>query len=91
MKKTGLIPSIIFIIGFCIRLFMAHIDPFLHNWDERFHAIVAENMMKQPFKPMLYSQTFINYDPNSWCCNTVWLHKQPQLGEGCAFVIKNKK
>lgn len=77
MKKTGLIPSIIFIIGFCIRLFMAHIDPFLHNWDERFHALVAENMMKQPFKPMLYTQTFINYDPNSWCCNTVWLHKQP--------------
>ncbi len=30
------------------------LDPFLHTWDERYHALVAKNMMVHPFTPMLH-------------------------------------
>ena len=33
----------------CIFSFAALLDPFLNIWDERFHALVAKNMMNHPF------------------------------------------
>lgn len=56
---------------------MAHLDPFLTDWDEKFHALVARNMMDNPFKPMLKTEILIPYDYRPWCCNHIWLHKQP--------------
>ncbi len=56
---------------------MAGVDPFLHDWDERFHALVAKNMIQEPFKPMLRTNPLFPYDYTEWCCNHVWLHKQP--------------
>ncbi|HTN18280.1 MAG TPA: glycosyltransferase family 39 protein [Chitinophagaceae bacterium] len=69
--------ALIFLAGIGIRLYMAAIDPFLHEWDERYHALVARNMMKTPLKPMLIAKPFALYDPEQWCCNHIWLHKQP--------------
>lgn len=72
------IPLIILMfIGLIIRLYMAQLDPFLHPWDERFHALVARNMMDNPLVPMLNKQPFEGYDPTAWCCNHIWVHKQP--------------
>ncbi|MCD6063518.1 MAG: glycosyl transferase family 39, partial [Flavipsychrobacter sp.] len=59
-----------------LRLFAAHLDPFLHEWDEKYHALVARNMMDDPFKPVLRT-SILEYDYRSWCCNYIWLHKQP--------------
>jgi len=67
----------LFFAAFALRLFMAHLDPFLHDWDERFHALVAANMMDYPLKPMMRVSTLLPYDYTAWCCNHVWLHKQP--------------
>lgn len=67
----------LFVSGFLLRLFMAHLDPFLHEWDERYHALVARNMMHDPFKPMLRVNDILPYDFKEWCCNHIWLHKQP--------------
>ncbi len=64
-------------LGFLIRLYMAHIDPFLHIWDERFHALVARNMIEHPFKPMLRSQPVFPADITNWTQSHIWLHKQP--------------
>lgn len=61
----------------CLRLLMCFLDPYLHEWDERFHALVAKNMMDNPLRPMLYTQPVIDYNYESWCCNHIWLHKQP--------------
>ena len=36
-----------------VRLLLAGLDPFLHDWDERFHAAVARNLMAQPWRPVL--------------------------------------
>lgn len=56
---------------------MISLDDFLHNWDERYHALVAKNMMENPFSPMLRVQPILDYDYKAWCCNHIWLHKQP--------------
>jgi 4-amino-4-deoxy-L-arabinose transferase len=33
--------------------------------------------MDHPLQPMLRKNPFIEFDPNLWCCNHIWLHKQP--------------
>ena len=73
------IPALIFLAGaaFIIRLYMAHMDAFLHDWDEKYHALVARNMMDNPFRPILKNGLSIPYDYKSWCCNYIWVHKQP--------------
>ena len=64
-------------------------DPFLHLWDERFHAMVARNMMLHPFVPTLYpSDLFRNEDPFAWCCSHLWLHKQPLFMWQMALSMK---
>lgn len=68
---------VIAVFGFVIRLYMARIDPMLHDWDEKYHALVAKNMMANPFKPMLYVHQYFSTDPYNWTYNHIWLHKQP--------------
>ncbi len=33
--------------------------------------------MSHPFIPMLRLNPILPYDPAAWCCNFIWLHKQP--------------
>lgn len=61
----------------CIRLFVSLIDPFLHIWDEQFHALVAKNMMTNPLVPVLIPNPVLPYHFQNWTANYVWLHKQP--------------
>ncbi len=80
---------IITITGFALRIIAIRIDPFLHPWDERFHALVARNMMNTPFAPMLRAKLVTdNYDPFAWCCNHIWLHKQPLFMWQMALSMK---
>lgn len=66
-----------FVAAILIRIYFAHLDPFLHSWDEKFHALVARNMMTAPFTPMLKPAAIYTEVPDAWCCNHIWLHKQP--------------
>ena len=70
-----------------LRLLMASLDPFLHDWDERFHAVVAKNMMQHPLAPMLH-EALLPYDYKAWCCNHIWLHKQPLFMWQMALSMK---
>lgn len=76
------------IAGFIIRLYMAQVDPFLHIWDERFHALVARNMMEHPFMPMLRTDPILPADPTSWTQGHIWLHKQPLFMWQMALSMK---
>jgi 4-amino-4-deoxy-L-arabinose transferase len=67
---------LILLVGFALRVRLAS-DHCLHDWDERFHALVAKNMMKHPLKPTLYENPILSYDYKAWYSNHVWLHKQP--------------
>jgi 4-amino-4-deoxy-L-arabinose transferase-like glycosyltransferase len=81
--------TLIVLLGFLLRLYVAFMDKFLHPWDERFHALVARNMMHSPFKPMLRAMPVTdNFDPNLWCCNHIWLHKQPLFMWQMAMSMK---
>lgn len=64
------------ICGLALRIYTAT-DFFLHEWDERFHALVAKNMLKHPLKPTLYDNPVLPYDYKDWGHNYVWLHKPP--------------
>jgi 4-amino-4-deoxy-L-arabinose transferase-like glycosyltransferase len=75
-KKYNLAVALLVILGFVFRLYLST-DLFLHEWDERFHALVAKNMMQNPFKPMLYANPILPYDYQSWTNSHIWLHKQP--------------
>lgn len=60
-----------------VRVFVVLQDPFLHNWDERYHALVAKNMIEQPFQPTLRENPVLPFDYKDWTDNHIWLHKQP--------------
>ena len=39
--------------GLILRIYSAS-DLFLHSWDERYHALVAKNLLQHPLLPTLY-------------------------------------
>ena len=80
--------SLLFVAAFLIRFLYAQADPFLHNWDERFHALVARNLVHDPFKPMLIANPVAAYDFRDWKSNHVWLHKQPLFLWQMALSLK---
>jgi 4-amino-4-deoxy-L-arabinose transferase-like glycosyltransferase len=67
---------------------MANLDHFLILWDEQYHALVAKNMLKNPFKPTLYPVELLDYDYRNWSANYIWLHKQPLFLWQIALSLK---
>ncbi|MEZ4885065.1 MAG: glycosyltransferase family 39 protein [Chitinophagales bacterium] len=63
--------------GLMLRFAIASFDPYLQEWDERYHALVAKNLMDFPFRPMLRIDPILEYQKDAWCCNHIWVHKQP--------------
>lgn len=77
-KKNFGAVGLLTLAGFCLFIFAAISDPYLHFWDERFHALVAKNCMDDPFSPKLYREWLSEqYDPLLWSHGYIWLHKQP--------------
>lgn len=70
--------SIVLLIigGLILRLFVSA-DFFLHPWDERFHALVAKNLINHPLSPTLYDNPILPFDYKNWSENHIWVHKQP--------------
>jgi 4-amino-4-deoxy-L-arabinose transferase len=64
------------IAAFLLRIFVAT-DMYLHPWDERYHALVAKNMISHPLVPTLYDQPVLPIEDPSWVVGHIWLHKQP--------------
>src|SRR2546422_780157 len=77
-QKEKLSLALLISAAFFIFLYAINLYPFINLWDERFHALVAKNMMAHPLKPTLYEETIVSmvYDDN-WSRYHVWLHKQP--------------
>lgn len=62
--------------GLVVRIFSS-LDPMVHTWDERYHALVAKNMIDRPLEPRLYKESVIPLNYQNWTFNEIWLHKQP--------------
>ena len=77
-KKERITYSLWLVImgGFILRVWCAS-DSFLHEWDERYHALVAKHLAENPLLPLLYKTPLLPYDYREWSANHVWLHKQP--------------
>lgn len=67
---------ILVVAGLLLRFFTSS-DFYLHTWDERYHALVAKNLIDQPFIPTLYDNPVLPYNFMDWTSNHIWLHKQP--------------
>ncbi len=73
--------------GLLLRIYAAT-DLFLHEWDERYHALVARNLMEHPLRPTLYDNPVLPYDYTDWSSNHIWLHKQPMALWAMALSLK---
>ncbi len=67
---------LIMLSGLALRLFTAS-DFFLHPWDERYHALVAKNLIHHPWLPTLYENSVLPLDFKNWTATHIWVHKQP--------------
>jgi len=68
--------TLLLVSAMVLRVFAATLDPFLNQWDECFHALVAKNMIQDPFTPRLYTDGVIA-TTKGWTQAGVWLHKPP--------------
>lgn len=64
------------VCGLALRIYTSS-DFFLHSWDERYHALVAKNLINHPLTPTLYDNPVLPYDYKNWVGNHIWVHKQP--------------
>jgi 4-amino-4-deoxy-L-arabinose transferase-like glycosyltransferase len=76
-SKKAIALTLLFIGTLKLGYFMANLDPYLNLWDEQYHALVAKNMLENPFKPTLYNRPLLDYNYQNWTYNHIWLHKQP--------------
>ncbi|MCX6286508.1 MAG: glycosyltransferase family 39 protein [Bacteroidetes bacterium] len=67
---------LLMICGLILRIYFAS-DFYLHAWDERYHALVAKNLISHPLLPALYDNPVLPFDYHNWTSNHIWLHKQP--------------
>ena len=75
-SKYALALALIILCSLILRVYLSW-DPYVHDWDERYHALVAKNMMDRPLRPMLYRDPVLPYDYRNWLANHVWVHKPP--------------
>lgn len=67
---------ILVIVAFLLRCYVS-LDPYLHFWDERFHALVAKNLINHPLIPTLFEHPLLPYNYKDWSQNNIWVHKPP--------------
>lgn len=53
------------------------LDSDLHQWDERYHALVAKQLLIDPLKPTLYPAQELPHEQGSWTAGHVWVNKPP--------------
>ena len=66
----------IMLCGLFLRIY-ASTEFYLHSWDERYHALVAKNLIAHPLVPTLRENPVLPYNYQDWPGNHIWLHKQP--------------
>jgi 4-amino-4-deoxy-L-arabinose transferase-like glycosyltransferase len=74
--KYAIAVLLLLVCGLFLRIYTST-DFYLHSWDERYHALVAKNLIHHPLIPTLYDMPVLAYDFRNWTANHIWLHKQP--------------
>lgn len=68
---------LLLLMGSLLLKLFCSADMYLHDWDERYHALVAKNLSRHWLLPTLYDNPVLPYNPADWTSNHTWLHKQP--------------
>lgn len=76
LGKHRLALFLLITLGLTLRIFVST-DYFLHDWDERYHALVAKHLLEHPLVFTLYDTPVLPYDYQNWAGNHIWLHKPP--------------
>ncbi len=76
-EKDNVAIGFLLISSLVTYILVARLDPFLNLWDERFHALVAKNLMNHPLMPTLYDNPVVNMAYDRWDRYHIWLHKEP--------------
>ena len=87
-EKKNLSLIFLFVCSCCLGLFIGTLDPFINLWDEQYHALVAKNLIENPFKPILIKEPVFGFLETSWSYCHVWLHKQPLFLWQIALSLK---
>jgi 4-amino-4-deoxy-L-arabinose transferase-like glycosyltransferase len=85
-EKIKLSLFLLFFSSLALGIFVVGLDSFLNLWDEQYHALVAKNLISNPFQPVLIEQPLIV--TNDWINANIWLHKQPLFLWQMAISIK---
>ena len=75
---------------FILALMAILLPEYLFNWDERFHALVARNLLDDPTITKLYPEALISsFDHREdWYHSHIWLHKPPLFSYQMALFMK---
>lgn len=65
---------VVLLIALFLRIIGAT-DPYLHSWDERYHALVAKNLIEHPLSPTLIENPILSFDNDNWVGGNIWLGK----------------
>ncbi len=87
MDSHNLSAFFLMLVSAVFCLFVASTN-YLLPWDERYHALVAKNLIEHPLLPALYENPILPYDYKQWAGNHIWVHKQPVTLWGMALSIK---
>ena len=66
----------ILLCGWLLR-YRAADHPYISQWDEAYHALVAKNLVSHPLRPTLHDSPLRDLDYRNWTGNHIWLHKPP--------------
>lgn len=75
MARRVLLAALV-LLGAFLR-FRAANHPYISQWDESYHALVAKNLTKHPLTPTLVDQPLFEDASGDWKKAHVWLHKPP--------------
>lgn len=77
LNKERLTLLLLLTSAFFFFLFASTLYPYINPWDERFHALVAKNVLKHPLMPTLYDSKVVSWHYMYWDSYHIWVHKQP--------------
>ncbi|WP_027418319.1 ArnT family glycosyltransferase [Crocinitomix catalasitica] len=73
-KRFHLTLWLVLLLGVLLRI-VASTDSQLHLWDERYHALVAKNLIEHPLTPTLHENLILEHDDANWVGGHIWTAK----------------
>ncbi len=75
-RRRVVLLGLVVALGFALR-FKAADHPYIGQWDEAYHALVAKNLAAHPLEPRLYEEKVLPSEDKEWTKAGTWLHKPP--------------